>query len=103
MRLILLLLALLAFGGCDRQKPEGQQGAAESSDGIKGVHRDQAGKPAPDAMFQDPDGGEISLADFRGVPGAGQSVGDLVRAVHQGIADAREAGRCPCSPTANWA
>jgi thiol-disulfide isomerase/thioredoxin len=67
-RLILLLLALLALGGCDRQKPEDQQGAAESSDDIKGVHRDQAGKPAPDAMFHDPEGGDISLADFRGVP-----------------------------------
>jgi len=67
-RLILLLLAVLAVGGCDRQKPEGQQGTAESSDEIKGVHRDQAGKPAPDVTFRDPDGGEISLADFRGVP-----------------------------------
>ena len=77
MRLILLSLALLATAGCDRQKPEGQQGgveasetpeASEADDGIKGVHRDQAGKPAPDVMFRDPDGGEIGLADFRGVP-----------------------------------
>jgi thiol-disulfide isomerase/thioredoxin len=67
-RLILLLLAMLALGGCDKQKPEAQQGAVESSDDIKGVHRDQAGKPAPDVTFHDPDGGDISLADFRGVP-----------------------------------
>ena len=69
MRLILLLLAMLAVGACDRQKPEGQQGAEQSVEGdIKGVHRDQAGKPAPEVTFKDPDGGDISLADFRGVP-----------------------------------
>jgi thiol-disulfide isomerase/thioredoxin len=67
-RLILLLLALLAIGACDRQKPQGQQEAVESSDEIKGIHRDQAGKPAPGVTFTDPDGGEISLADFRGTP-----------------------------------
>ena len=66
MRLILLLLVVLALGGCDKQKPEGQQGAVESSEDIKGVHRDQAGEPAPDVTFHDPDGGDISLADFRG-------------------------------------
>ena len=35
---------------------------------VKGVDRSHKGKPAPDAMFNDPDGGEISLADFKGVP-----------------------------------
>ena len=34
----------------------------------KGVDRSQAGKAAPETMFKDPDGGEISLADFNGVP-----------------------------------
>ena len=68
MRLILLLLALLAIGGCDRQKPDTQQGSEQPSDGIKGVHRDQTGKPAPQVTFKDPDGGDITLADFRGVP-----------------------------------
>jgi thiol-disulfide isomerase/thioredoxin len=34
----------------------------------KGVDRSHKGKPAPDATFNDPDGGETSLADFRGVP-----------------------------------
>ena len=68
MRLILLLLALLALGGCDRQKPEGQQGTQQSSDDGKGVDRGHAGKPAPEVTFKDPDGGDISLSDFRGVP-----------------------------------
>jgi thiol-disulfide isomerase/thioredoxin len=67
LRSILLLLALLAVAACDRQKPEGQQGeaAAEQSEGLDRSHK---GKPAPDTQFNDPEGGEISLAEFRGVP-----------------------------------
>ncbi len=71
MRLILLFLVLLATAACDRQKPPSQQGKQvedQSTVGIKGVHRDNAGKPAPTVSFRDPDGGEISLADFKGVP-----------------------------------
>ena len=34
----------------------------------KGIDRSQKGKPAPDMVFKDPDGGDISLADFKGVP-----------------------------------
>ncbi|MEO7366288.1 MAG: TlpA disulfide reductase family protein, partial [Sphingomicrobium sp.] len=74
MRLILLLLALVGLAACDRQKPEAPQGeqGAQAEDqatvGIKGVHRDNAGKPAPKVSFRDPDGGEISIADFKGVP-----------------------------------
>ncbi|HJS40482.1 MAG TPA: TlpA disulfide reductase family protein [Sphingomicrobium sp.] len=34
----------------------------------KGVDRSQKGKPAPDTVFNNPDGGEISLADFEGTP-----------------------------------
>jgi len=72
LRLILLLLALLGQGACDRQKPEGQQGEVAPSEDLqedrKGVDRSHHGKPAPDTMFRDPDGGDISLADFHGVP-----------------------------------
>ena len=77
MRLILLLLALFAAASCDRQKPPAQQGeaakpgaaaAAPDTIGTKGVHRENAGKPAPKVSFHDPDGGEISIADFKGVP-----------------------------------
>ena len=71
MRVILLFLALLAVAGCDRQKPETQQGEAAGAPvaGVKrGVDRSHAGAAAPDSVFHDPDGGEISLADFRGVP-----------------------------------
>lgn len=34
----------------------------------KGVDRSQKGKAAPDTVFNNPDGGEISIADFNGVP-----------------------------------
>ena len=35
---------------------------------VKGLDVRHKGQPAPDAIFSDPDGGEISLADFRGTP-----------------------------------
>jgi thiol-disulfide isomerase/thioredoxin len=69
LRSILLLLALLGIGACDRQKGGGQQGdATVEAEQRAGVDRSQKGKPAPDTQFKDPDGGDISLADFRGVP-----------------------------------
>jgi thiol-disulfide isomerase/thioredoxin len=71
LRLILLLLALLATTACDRQKADSSQGEeAQSIPGMptKGVDRSHKGKPAPDTIFHDPDGGDISLADFDGVP-----------------------------------
>ena len=70
MRLILLLLALVATAGCDRQNAEMSQGDAAGVPGVptKGVDRSHKGKPAPATIFRDPDGGDISLADFEGVP-----------------------------------
>jgi thiol-disulfide isomerase/thioredoxin len=68
LRLILLLLVLLGLCGCDRQKPETPQGEAALAEGEKGVDRSHKGKLVPDAVFHDPDGGDISLADFDGVP-----------------------------------
>jgi thiol-disulfide isomerase/thioredoxin len=68
---ILLFLALLAIAGCDRQKPETQQGEAAGTRvvGVKrGIDRSHAGAAAPDSVFHDPDGEDISLAEFRGVP-----------------------------------
>jgi len=71
LRLIVLLLALLV-AGCDRQKPETPQGneAAPAAQGEidKGVDRSHHGQAAPATTFHDPDGGDISLADFKGVP-----------------------------------
>jgi thiol-disulfide isomerase/thioredoxin len=69
--LIVLLLGVALIAGCDRQKPEAPQ-ANETSAATamveKGVDRGQAGKPAPDVAFRNPDGGEIGMADFNGVP-----------------------------------
>ena len=71
MRLILLLLALLV-AGCDKQKPETPQAepaaAPVAGEIEKGVDRSRAGEPAPSTPFRDPDGGDISLAEFKGVP-----------------------------------
>jgi len=68
---MLLFLALLAIAGCDRQKPEAQQG--EAAEGVpagpkRGIDRSHAGAGAPNSVFHDPDGEDISLEEFRGVP-----------------------------------
>ena len=75
MRLILSLLALVALAGCDRQKAEPPQEANAAapvapSPGVpvKGVDRSKAGTPAPDVVFQNPDGGDFDLGKFKGGP-----------------------------------
>jgi thiol-disulfide isomerase/thioredoxin len=71
LRLILLLLAL-CIAGCDRQKPETPQGEEASASAPagpeKGLDRSHKGQPAPATVFNNPDGGDISLAGFKGVP-----------------------------------
>ena len=67
MRLIVLLLIGLVAAGCDRQKAEAPQ-APVAGQPVKGVDRGHRGEAAPTTSFRDPDGGEISLADFRGRP-----------------------------------
>lgn len=72
MRLIVLSLiglAGLTTGACDRQKAEAPQApAAEEMISGKGVDRSHKGEAAPTAMFKNPDGGDFSLASFKGVP-----------------------------------
>ena len=69
MRSILLLLALPGLAACDRQKADSQQGeAAAPAEQRQGLDRSHQGKPAPDTKFNNPDGGEITLAAFKGVP-----------------------------------
>jgi thiol-disulfide isomerase/thioredoxin len=74
-RLLLTLLTIWALAACGRQEPAKQQAQpAQQAEApapglpVKGVDRSHKGKPAPDAGFNDPDGGEMSVADFRGVP-----------------------------------
>ena len=69
MRLPVIAVALLALAACSKPQPTANEaeGAAEVGP-VKGVDRSHKGKPAPDTIFNDPDGGEISLADFKGNP-----------------------------------
>ena len=71
MRFLLMICAFAALAAC--QKPAGspaanQQATPEPAGPIKGVDRSHRGKAAPDAMFNNPDGEETSLAEFRGKP-----------------------------------
>ena len=70
MRLLLITFALFALSAC--AKPEQQASndseAAAQAGPVKGVDRSHKGKPAPDVTFNDPEGGDISMADFKGVP-----------------------------------
>jgi thiol-disulfide isomerase/thioredoxin len=68
-------MMLLALAACQKQEPQTKNtatpsGAAQSAEAgpVKGVDRSHNGKAAPAATFNDPDGREISLADFHGSP-----------------------------------
>jgi len=69
MRKLLIAALLLALPACDRSQPAAENAAeADAAVPVKGLDRSHKGKPAPDAVFADPDGGEISLAEFKGAP-----------------------------------
>lgn len=66
-----LLAAILLLAACGpSQEPANNDAAAAAEAGLptKGVDRSHKGQQAPDATFQNPDGGEISLAEFKGTP-----------------------------------
>jgi thiol-disulfide isomerase/thioredoxin len=65
---IALLLSAMLLAGCQKQEPAANEVTATPDAPEKGVDRSHKGQPAPDATFVDPDGGEISLADFKGTP-----------------------------------
>lgn len=66
--------AALGLVACHQQSAQQQAAANESAaepaadQGIKGVHRDDKGRAAPAAVFNDPVGNETSLKAFRGKP-----------------------------------
>jgi thiol-disulfide isomerase/thioredoxin len=74
MRLFVFTVAIAMLASCSKPQPQPQpqrQGQEEAqAPGVphKGVDRSHKGARAPDTSFSDPDGGEITLADFRGVP-----------------------------------
>ena len=72
MRSLIIAAALLALAACHKteqsQPPANESVAEADSSGMKGVHRQNQGKPAPGTGFNDPDGGATSLAKFAGKP-----------------------------------
>jgi thiol-disulfide isomerase/thioredoxin len=77
MRTTLIACAVVALAACQKPAPEQQQPAANQTAAapaageesqIKGVHRDNKGKAAPDVQFNDPDGKPTTLAAFAGKP-----------------------------------
>ena len=70
MRILPAITALVLLAACQQQPQPAQNDAATSAEagGIKGVHRDNQGKPAPDKVFKDPDGKPVRIADFAGKP-----------------------------------
>jgi thiol-disulfide isomerase/thioredoxin len=71
MRLPALTMAIVALAGCSKPEQaannQAQPAAAEAGP-QKGVDRSHQGKPAPDVVFTNPDGGDISLDSFHGTP-----------------------------------
>jgi thiol-disulfide isomerase/thioredoxin len=75
MRLFSLVIALAVLAGCSKPAetnnvPASAKPAAAAAEAgpKKGIDRSHKGQPAPAATFNNPDGGEIRLADFKGVP-----------------------------------
>ena len=72
--IVLLLIGLSGFitGACDRQKADAPQApateAAEQEASGKGVDRSHKGEAAPTVTFKNPDGGDFTLAKFKGGP-----------------------------------
>lgn len=72
---VISALAVLALAGCHKPQSNQAQGnqvqanqAVAEGEPVKGVDRSHRGQPAPTATFKDPDGGDISVADFKGTP-----------------------------------
>lgn len=71
MRVSFLFVGAFALAACHqspRQADNNQAVAPIGAEGIKGVHRNFAGKPAPSTVFNDPIGRAVKLADFKGKP-----------------------------------
>jgi thiol-disulfide isomerase/thioredoxin len=70
MRVLMISCAFLALAACQKadQKAANESAPAAEAGPVKGVDRSHKGQPASDSTFSNPDGGDISLAKFRGVP-----------------------------------
>jgi thiol-disulfide isomerase/thioredoxin len=70
MRILPSIAALMLLAACQQQPQPAENDTATAAEagGIKGVHRDNQGKPPPDKNFTDPEGKPVSIADFTGKP-----------------------------------
>ena len=70
MRLFAICCALLALAACQKapQAPANEAAPAAEAGPVKGVDRSHKGQPGPSGGFNDPDGGDISLREFKGTP-----------------------------------
>lgn len=70
MRTFLTCCALVALAGCHKaaEQPANQSTPTVEPAQTKGVDRSHKGKPAPDTVFNDPDGKPVKLASFAGKP-----------------------------------
>ena len=73
MRCLAIAFAVLLLVGCSKPAETNNataaaKPAAEEMGPRKGIDRSHKGQPAPAATFNNPDGGEMGLADFKGVP-----------------------------------
>jgi thiol-disulfide isomerase/thioredoxin len=70
MRVLLIASAFVALAACHKAEEQAanQPAPAAQAGPVKGVDRSHKGTPAPDASFNDPDGGETTLAEFSGKP-----------------------------------
>jgi len=70
MRFLAIAAMLIAITGCSKpaEPAKNQTVAAPEVGPHKGIDRSHKGEAAPAALFKNPDGGEISIAKFKGVP-----------------------------------
>ena len=74
MRRLAILCVILALAACQKTQEANEVAStneitATTPPGpVKGVDRSHKGLPAPAAAFNNPDGGQINLAKFKGVP-----------------------------------
>ena len=70
MRALLIAVLLLGAAGCSKPEEPTTQANEDMSanEPVKGVDRSHRGTPAPDVAFKNPDGGDITLASFKGTP-----------------------------------
>jgi len=70
MRFLPILCSIAALAACQKPAEQANNEAAPAAEAgqVKGVDRSHKGQPAPDVSFNNPDGGAITLAKFKGVP-----------------------------------